>query len=218
SLPLLAWLAVAKLPRQAPGQGGPRASTLSALDLLRHRPLQALLLVNLALSSCWDAHSFAVPVLGHARGMSASAIGLVLGAFAAAATVVRLLISRWAERLDERLALQSAMALASLVCAVYVLLPGLGGMVAGSLALGLALGSVQPMVLSMLHQVTPPDRQGQALGVRMLATNAATVVMPLLFGFLAAATVAAAPMWLMGLLVLLAQAAAWRIRPAQGPS
>ena len=36
--------------------------------------------------------SSTVPVVGHARGLSASSIGLVLGAFAVAATVVRVAI------------------------------------------------------------------------------------------------------------------------------
>ena len=87
-------------------------------------------------------------------------------------------------------------------------------MAAGSAILGMALGSVQPMMLSMLHQVTPTERLGQALGLRMLATNGATIAMPLGFGFLATATTAAAPMWLMAALLLAAQwpAGAVRIR------
>lgn len=215
SLPLLAWALVRGQPRSPPGPSPSRThgGRAGALSLLRQPPLRRLLLVNLAMSSCWDAHSFAIPVLGHARGLSASSIGLVLGSFAVAATVVRLAISRFADDLDERTALRSAMALATLACAVYVFLPGVAGMVAGSAMLGLALGSVQPMVLAMLHQVTPPDRHGQALGVRMLATNSATIVMPTVFGLLAAATVPAAPMWLMGLLVLAAQWPVSGVRP-----
>lgn len=89
-------------------------------------------------------------------------------------------------------------------------------MLVGSALLGLALGSVQPMVLSMLHQVTPADRHGQALGLRMLVTNGATIVMPSGFGLLAAATVPAAPLWLMASLVLGAQLAARRIEPVPG--
>ena len=69
------------------------------------------------------------------------------------------------------------------------------------------------MILSMLHQVTPADRHGQALGLRMLATNGATIVMPLSFGFLAALAGPAAPLWLMGSLVLAAQWPARQIRP-----
>lgn len=215
-LPLLAWWLGQRVPKgpssavwkpDEDSRGRPRG----ALSLLRVSPLRQLLLVNLALSSCWDAHSFAVPVLGHARGLSASSIGLILGSFALAATVVRLAISRWADHLDEKRALRAAMALATVVCAVYYWLPGAAGMMLGSALLGLALGSVQPMILAMLHQVTPGDRHGQALGLRMLATNAATIVMPVSFGALAAATVPAAPLWLMGSLVLAAQMPAARI-------
>jgi len=213
-LPLLAWGVAQRVPRQVPAAYAAAATggrAPRAWNLLRHGPLAALLMVNLSLSSCWDSHSFAVPVLGHVRGLSASAIGLVLGSFAVAATVVRLAISRFADHLHERTALRSAMALATLTCAIYPWLPGLPGMLLGSSMLGLALGSVQPMVLAMLHQVTPANRHGQALGLRMLCTNAATIVMPMLFGLLAAASVPAAPMWLMGALVLLAQWPAARV-------
>jgi MFS family permease len=218
-LPAMAWWMGRRVPRGVvaadhgaaeDSRGRPR----TAWSLLRTVSLRRLLLVNLALSACWDAHSFAVPVLGHARGLSASSIGLILGSFAVAATLVRLAISRWAEHLEERRALRRAMALATAVCVVYAWLPGVPGMLVGSALLGLALGSVQPMVLSMLHQVTPPDRHGQALGLRMLVTNGATIVMPSAFGLLAAATVPAAPLWLMGSLVLGAQLAARRIEPA----
>lgn len=224
-LPLVAWWLGRRVPPTAPAvpraeedsRGRPRG-TLSAFGLLRSAPLRRLLLVNLALSSCWDAHSFAVPVLGHARGLSASSIGLILGAFAVAATLVRLAISRWAEHLDEKRALRRAMVLATAVCATYYWLPGAAGMVLGSALLGLALGSVQPMVLSMLHQVTPAGRHGEALGLRMVATNAATIVMPVGFGALAAATLPAAPLWLMAALVLAAHGPASRIgRPSQEP-
>jgi MFS family permease len=218
-LPAIAWWMGRRVPRnrvaahrsaEEDSRGRPR----TAWSLLRMVSLRRLLLVNLALSACWDAHTFAVPVLGHARGLSASSIGMILGSFAVAATLVRLAISRWAEHLEERRALRRAMALATAVCVVYPWLPGVSGMLAGSALLGLALGSVQPMILSMLHQVTPPDRHGQALGLRMLVTNGATIVMPTGFGLLAAATVPAAPLWLMGSLVLGAQLAARRIESA----
>lgn len=214
-LPLLAWAMGRRVPRgrtlpPRAGEEDSRGRPRAAWSLLRLPAFRALLLVNLSLSACWDAHSFAVPVLGHARAMNASSIGVVLGAFAVAATLVRLAITRWADDLDEKRALQAAMALATGTCAVYAWLPGVGGMLAGSALLGLALGSVQPMILAMIHQVTPADRHGQALGLRMLATNGATIVMPLGFGALAAVAGPAGPLWLMGLTVLAAQ---W---PARG--
>lgn len=211
-LPLLAWGLALRLPRHSPAAPSAHARSRPAWELLRSGPLRWLLLLNIVLASAWDAHSFVVPVVGHARQLSASSIGLVLGSFAVAATVVRLAIVRWAGRLDELKALRSAMLLATLTLATYAWLPGTAGLMLGSAVLGLALGSVQPMVLSMLHQVTPPERHGQALGLRMLATNGATIAMPLGFGLLAAASVAAAPLWLMAALLLLAQ---WPARALQ---
>jgi MFS family permease len=215
-LPLVAAWAATQVPRKPTL---PQATTEPSvqggvLDLLRLPVLRNLLLVNVVLAASWDAHSFTVPVVGHARELSASAIGLVLGAFSIAATVVRLAISSFAQRIDEQRALRAAITLATGVLLAYAWLPGAGGMMIGSAVLGLALGSVQPMVLSTLHQAAPPNRQGQALGLRMLFTNAATIAMPVGFGFLAAATTSAAPMWLMALALVAARWPVARLRRA----
>lgn len=180
-------------------------SLLPAFDLLRSRPLRMLLLLNIVFAVSWDAHSFVVPVLGHARAYSASTIGLLLGCFALAVASVRLLIVRFAGRFSDRQALQAALALCAGVLAVYAWLPGVIGMAVGSFLLGLALGSVQPTLLAALTRVTPSERHGQALGLRMFATNGFAVLMPLSFGTAAALAGPAAPMWLMALLA----AACW---------
>lgn len=206
-LPLVAAWAAWQVPREAslPGDAAAVPMVRSALGLLRLPHLRNLLLVNVAMAAAWDAHTFTVPVVGHARELSASAIGLVLGSFAVASTVVRLAISSFASRIDEQRALRAAITLATLVLIAYAWLPGALGMMAGSALLGLALGSVQPMVLSMLHQGAPAGHTGQALALRMLFTNAATIAMPLTFGVVAAAVSSAAPMWLMAALLLAAR-------------
>lgn len=220
AMPVLAWWLTGRAaPRLLPpvraaatGQGSRSFRQSGALALLRLPVLRRLLVINVVLAACWDAHMFVVPVIGHARGLSASEIGLVMGAFAVAASAVRLVITAVGDRLDEMLALRAAMALATVVLLAYAWLPGGAGMMAGSALLGLALGSVQPMVLALLHQVTPHERHGEALGLRMLATNAATVAMPSSFGVLATATSAAAPMWLMAALMVVAYRAMTGLR------
>lgn len=210
-LPLLAWMLALRVPRRQPEPLTQSFRERAAWDLLRLPEFRRLMIVNLVMSASWDAHSFVVPVVGHARGLSASSIGLVLGSFAVAATCVRLAIVRFADDLDEGKALRTAMAVAMLTFMAYAWLPGTAGLICGSALLGTALGSVQPMILAMLHRVTPPERHGQALGLRMLAVNGATVAMPAGFGLLAAATAFAAPMWLMASLLLLAQGQARRL-------
>ena len=214
-LPLLAVVAARRVPRKLPlpADHVHRPAPGHAFELLRMPVLRNLLLVNVAFAAAWDAHSFTVPVVGHARELSASAIGLVLGSFAVAATLVRIAISTWADRIDDRRALLTAMTLASTVLLLYAWLPGAGGMMLGSALLGLALGSVQPMILSTLHQAAPPDRQGQALALRMVFTNVATILMPAGFGLLAVVSrSSAAPMWLMAALLVAARWPAQRLR------
>jgi len=210
-LPVLAWGLALKVPRHRPEPVTKSFREPAAWDLFRMPTFRRLMVVNLVMSACWDAHSFVVPVVGHARGLSASSIGIVLGSFAVAATCVRLAIVRFADELHEVKALRTAMVVAMLTFLAYAWLPGTAGLMCGSALLGTALGSVQPMVLAMLHRVTPPERHGQALGLRMLFINSATVAMPAGFGVLAAATALAAPMWLMASLLLLAQTTARRL-------
>jgi MFS family permease len=136
--------------------------------LLRHRPLRRLLAVNWFLSSCWDVHTFMVPVLGHERDISASAIGMVLGLFALAATTTRVALPWVARRFKEKQIIWVAMLVTGATLAVYPWATDAWMMGILSTVLGLFLGSVQPMVMSALHQVTPHERQGQALGLRLM--------------------------------------------------
>ena len=89
-------------PGAARGAGraaAPQAKRSNAWNLLQAPGFTRLLLVNWLLSSSWDVHSFLVPILGHERGFSASAIGLVLGVFATSVAAVRLVIPFLAHRL-----------------------------------------------------------------------------------------------------------------------
>ncbi len=122
------------------------------------------------------------PILGHERGYSASVIGSILGAFAIAAAVIRVFLPMLAAHLREWVVVSMAMAITALLFAVYPLMPSALTMGLCSVLLGLTLGSVQPMIMSTLHQITPAHRQGEALALRLMSINASSVVMPLLFG------------------------------------
>ena len=82
-----------------------------------------------------------------------------------------------------------------------------------SALLGLALGSVQPMVMSTLHQITPHHRHGEALGLRSMAINGSSVLMPLLFGSAGVLVGAAGVFWVVGSVVGLGSSLAWRLQP-----
>ena len=210
-LPLLGLWSARYVPVEVPPQAPPRVVAHSSWALLRTPGLRRLLMVNWLVSASWDVHTFAIPILGHERGFSASAIGLVLGTFAGAVALVRLVIPVLAHRLRESQVLAGAMLGTGAVFAVYPLVHSAWTMAACAVFLGFALGSVQPMIMTTLHQLTPHDRHGEAIALRSMTINFSSAVMPLAFGVAGAALGAASLFWVMGVLVAAGASQARRI-------
>ncbi len=210
-LPLASLWWARRVPHETPPPRTPEQQQRSSWALLRTPGLRRLLLVNWLLSASWDVHTFVVPILGHERGFSASAIGLVLGLFAAAVALIRLLIPTIAHRLREAQVLVAAMLCTGLVFAVYPFVQSAWLMAVCAMLLGLALGAVQPMVMTTLHQITPHDRHGEAIALRSMTINFSSAVMPLMFGLAGAALGAASLFWVMGALVAAGSLQARRI-------
>jgi predicted MFS family arabinose efflux permease len=196
-LPLVTWFWIRKTTELLPVEVKKEANK-KAWDLLREPLMHRLMLVNWLLSSCWDVHTFVVPILGHERGYSASVIGTILGSFAIAAAAVRLLLPVLAHSLREWAVITVAMVLTAMLFAAYPLMPTALSMGVCSVFLGFTLGCVQPMIMSTLHQITPEDRHGEALGLRLMAINGSSVLMPMLFGLAGAVVGVAGLFWVTG--------------------
>ena len=199
ALPLLTLVSARWVPRRpagppaaAPGQHG------SAWTLLRAPGMKRLLVVNWLLSACWDVHSFAVPLIGHEYGYSASTIGLILGTFTLSVSLIRLVIPMLAHRVSEIVVLRAAMVATGAVLALYPFAESPWLMAGLAALLGIGLGAVQPMIMSTLHQITPDQRHGEALAFRSMAINLSSTVMPLLFGAAGVAVGVAALFWVVG--------------------
>jgi MFS family permease len=210
-LPLIALGWARRVPVEVPAPRAARPPTQSSWDLLRTPGLRRLLAINWLLSASWDVHTFVVPILGHERAFSASAIGLVLGLFALAVSLVRLAIPVLAHRLREPQVLMGAMLCTGAVFAVYPLVRSAWMMSVCAVLLGFALGSVQPMIMTALHQLTPNDRHGEAIALRSMTINFSSAVMPLMFGFAGAALGAASLFWVMGAAVMAGSALTKRL-------
>jgi predicted MFS family arabinose efflux permease len=212
-LALMAWLWVRPTVEVPPPVAAANAAPKKAWDLLREPLMRRLLLVNWLLSSCWDVHTFVVPVLGHERGFSASVIGAILGAFAIAATVVRVALPFVATRVNEWTVVGSAMLATAVLFVAYPFMASPLAMGMCSVLLGLVLGSVQPMIMSTLHQITPEHRHGEALGLRLMTINASSVLMPLLFGTAGAVVGVSVVFWSVGVAVGAGARWGWLLRP-----
>ena len=211
-LPLVTWFWVRPARELPPVEVPAGQRTTAAWDLVREAPFRRLLLVNWLLSSCWDVHTFVVPVLGHERGFSASVIGSILGAFAIAAAAIRVVLPLVAARLQEWAVIAAAMGATAILFAIYPLLASALAMGVCSVLLGVALGTVQPMIMSMLHQITPEHRHGEAVALRVMAINASSVTMPMLFGAAGALVGVSAVFWTVGAMVGLGTRLALRLK------
>ena len=212
-LPLLTWFWIRHTQELAPVVHPEGVAKPQVWHLLREPGMRRLLLVNWLLSSCWDVHTFVVPVLGHERAFSASVIGAILGSFAVAATCVRVVMPLLAAHLKEWLVVSCAMLVTAVLFGVYPWMHTPLSMGFCSVLLGLALGSVQPMIMSTLHQITPHALHGQALGLRLMSINLSSVLMPMLFGTAGMVVGVSVVFWTVGTAVALGSRAAWLLRP-----
>ena len=219
ALPLSTWFWVRSVTELHASQAENHQTPRRALDLLAEPLMRRLLAVNWLLSSCWDVHTFVVPVLGHERGYSASVVGTILGSFAVAAAFIRVCLPFISRHVKEFQIITGSMACTAVLFGVYPLMPSPWAMGLCSILLGLVLGTAQPMIMSTLHQITPPHRHGEALGLRLMSINASSVLMPMLFGAAGALAGVAPVFWVVGSVVGWGSHMAWRLRPvAQKPA
>lgn len=210
--PIVCWLWIRTAHETPISEEQRRKPHERAWDLWREPMFRRLILVNWFLSSAWDVHTFVVPVLGHERGLSASVIGTILGLFAFAAAAIRVVLPVLAARVREWALIATAMIATTVIYAIYPFMHVALTMGLCSVLLGFALGMVQPMVMSMLHQITPEHRHGEAVGMRMLVINASSVAMPMLFGTAGALVGVGAVFWTVAAAVGCGVRLAFRLR------
>lgn len=173
----------------------------NATDLWRLPELRRVFLTSALVLTGIDLYQFYLPIYGRSIGLSASVIGMVLSAFAAASFLVRSVmppLTRW--RGEEAL-LRYALAIGAVA---FLALPWLdnawllGGI---SFVLGLGLGCGQPLSTILVYARSPEARSGEALGLRIAINNFIHIAVPLAFGTVGAA-LGVAPVFLANALML----------------
>jgi MFS family permease len=205
---VLLWINRALLPSRsgpatAPEYGNP-------FELLRHKELRNVLIATALISMCWDLQTFMVPVHGSSVGLSASEVGLVLGAFAVATFTIRAAMPWLSQHFSEWQVLTFTLFTAALAFGLFPFFKTTIALAAVAFLLGLGLGAAQPNVMSLLHSRSPEGRVGEALGLRTTIMNSSHVALPLVFGATGSVLGASAMFWAMALLVGAGGVSAWR--------
>ncbi len=173
----------------------PHAKASNVMSLLRHGPLRAVLIVSGLLSMGWDMFMFLAPLHGARSGLSATSIGLLMGAFGAGTFAIRLLLPVASAHMTEWRILSWALLMAALCYLLFPLASTLPLMLAAAFAMGVSVGGGQPMAMTLLHLNAPPSRAGEAVGIRTSIVSASQTFFPLVFGALGAAVGVAAVFW-----------------------
>jgi predicted MFS family arabinose efflux permease len=162
-------------------------SPRSALDLLANPGLRRTLIMSSVTLTGIELFSFYLPIYGRAIELSPGAIGLILSSYALAGFLVRAVMHRLASRYTEAGVLTGSLFIAALA---YVAIPGVGDaalLALAAFALGLALGSAQPLTIILAYNHAPKGRSGEALGMRIMANKVTQIAVPLVFGGVGAA-------------------------------
>ncbi len=179
-----------------------KARKANAFDLLRVPALRWLYGIAFATSSSVLLFMFLVPLHGVERGLSASWIGLLLGTFSFSMAVVRVLTPSLTRRVPAWRAILVALSASGVMLLTVPLVDNVWVLLAIAAFLGMSLGMSGPIILALLSETAPPDRVGEALGLRMTMVNGILTGVPLVAGSLGALIGIAPVFWVISALLI----------------
>lgn len=191
AIPALILLAVVvrrhTIPSTAPAGGGAVDAPRNMKDLLALPAMRNALLSNAAVMTGLDLFNLYMPIYGHSLDFSATTIGLIMGAFGAAAFVTRLFIPPITKRCGERAMLAGAFLISAAAFITFPLTTSAPLLAAAAFLLGLGLGCGQPLSMILSFNAGPPGRSAEAISMRLAVSYGAHVVVPPAFGIIGAA-------------------------------
>jgi MFS family permease len=156
-------------------------------NLLKNVALRQTLITSGIVLTGTDLFQFYMPIYGRGIGLSASVIGIILGMFAVAAFVVRLVMPRLVKRFGADTVLIGSLYMGAVAYLLFPIFETPVLLAVMAFALGLGMGCSQPVSLMLIYDRAPPGRSGEALGLRLMINNFTHIAVPMLFGSLGTA-------------------------------
>jgi MFS family permease len=188
-LALLPVLALFIFPQIVPKGHGRKQNVAHShvLELVRIAPLRRTLLTGAIIFSGVDLLSFYVPIYGRSIGLSASTIGIILGAYAAAAFVVRMIMPALVKRAGEEKVLTVSLFASGITYLLFPFFQNPWVLTMIAFMLGLGLGCGQPLSMILTYNRSPDGRAGEVLGLRITVNKIIQIGVPLVFGYIGGA-------------------------------
>ncbi len=186
--------------------GGPRIKSeeeqaVLSTSLLSNPVLRRTLIAGAMAVTGQDLFQFYMPIYGHSVGLSASAIGVVLGMFGISAFIVRVWLPALVKRFGDERVFSYSLYVSAAAFLMFPLFSSAPTLSMVALVLGLGMGCAQPITLMLIYGRAPEGRSGEALGMRVTINQFTHIVVPIVFGTLGSAF-GVAPVFLINALIL----------------
>lgn len=191
------------LPLVPTGRRAADAARRRMMDLFKIPDLRRIMLASAVVMTGLDLFQLYMPLYGHSIGLSASAIGLTLGAYAAAGFVTRALIPLLIKRYTEQTILVYSLFAAAVTFVAIPFFTSAYALVVVCFLLGLGMGIGQPLGVILTYNFSPPGRAGEALGLRIAINNSMHVVAPSTFGAIGSLVGLAPVFWVTAVFLVL---------------
>ena len=175
--------------------------THRVMDLVRDSPLRRAFITAGLVETGLELFNFFLPIYGHYSGLTASQIGICMGAFAAALLLVRGIMPMLARRTSEEAVLSGSLFLAGATALLFPLVSSFALLTLVSFVLGLGLGCGSPLSMILAYNRAPAGRAGEAVGIRQTVNKATEVLMPIVFGSLSTALGMSPVFWMEALIL-----------------
>jgi len=175
--------------------GAEQQSARSMKDLLGLRPMRNALITNGAVMAGVDLFILYMPVYARGVGLSATVIGLIIGAYGAAALLTRLAIPAITARWGERAMLAGALAISAAAFCSFPLTTQPILLASAAFVLGLGLGCGQPLSMILAFNAAPKGRSAEGIAMRLAVSYGAHVAIPPIFGAIGAGIGLAPVFW-----------------------
>jgi predicted MFS family arabinose efflux permease len=172
------------------------STSLLAIPLLRRTLIASAVAVT-----AQDLFQFYMPIYGHAVGLSASAIGVILAMAGIAAFVVRIGLPVLVKRWGPDTVFNGSLFISAVTFLLFPLFSSAPALAAIALVLGLGMGCAQPVTLMLIFSRAPEGRSGEALGLRVTINQVTHIAVPILFGTIGS-VFGVAPVFLANALIL----------------
>ena len=146
--------------------------------------IMMVLIATFAIIFAANLRASFLPVLLRTEGLTESTVGILISIFAVMSTSIRLIFGRLLDMFDRKKILACSML--AIVLAVG-LMPAMMSTAEFAVLIslfGLGFGMTQPLTMVMVADLTDPNQSGLAMGLRLTATMAASLISPIFLGLI----------------------------------